>query len=194
MLWTVAWIVLAGVFAFGIYLWIDWESSLIFMTAYMLEKSLSLDNVFVFLVLFNTMKTPAHLQPDVLNWGIILALVFRAIFILAGTLLLEMFAWIMPMLGLFLVFTGVKMLWVGEEEEHDLDSSHDDEDFEGNFVNRAGDNFLVKLIAKAMPVSNKYDADGTCRLQFFFCVARRHGSEVLTRFFSCAPLAQVECL
>jgi predicted tellurium resistance membrane protein TerC len=159
MLWTVAWIVIAGVFAFGIYVWIDWESCLIFMTAYLLEKSLSLDNVFVFLVLFNTMKTPAHLQPYVLNWGIVLALVFRAMFILAGTLLLEMFAWLMPLLGLFLVFTGLKMLWVGEEDEQELDAT-DDADLDGNFVNRAGDNVLVKMIAKAMPVSNKYDAEG----------------------------------
>jgi tellurite resistance protein TerC len=120
MLWTVAWVCLAQVFAVGIYSGYGYDHTILFQASYLLEKSLSLDNVFVFLMLFKTMQTPRHLQPKILNWGILLALVFRAMFIVAGTLLLHLFAWLMPLLGLFLLWTGLKLLVFGEEDDdHD---------------------------------------------------------------------------
>ena len=118
LLWTAAWVALAQLFSCGVMLWYGWERFLLFQASCLLEKALSLDNVFVFLMLFKSMHTPPRLQPDILNWGILLALVFRAAFIVAGTVLLSLFAWMMPLLGLFLIYTGYAT-WNEEDEDED---------------------------------------------------------------------------
>jgi tellurite resistance protein TerC len=108
--WTVFWIALAMAFNGYIYAHYGSERALEFLTAYLLEKALSVDNLFVFLILFASFKVPAHLQHRVLFWGILGAMVMRAIFILAGATLLQHFHAVIYVFGAFLVFTGIKLL------------------------------------------------------------------------------------
>ena len=114
--WTLVWIALALVFALGLHLLAGRAYALQFVTGYLIEKALSVDNVFVFLVLFSFFKVPTALQHRVLFWGIFGALVMRAAFIVAGAALIERFEWIMYVFGALLVFTGYKMLTAGNEE------------------------------------------------------------------------------
>ncbi len=108
--WTVFWIALAMAFNAFIYVEYGSERALEFLTAYLLEKALSVDNLFVFLILFASFKVPAHLQHRVLFWGILGAMVMRGIFIVAGAALLQNFHWVIYVFGAFLVFTGIKLL------------------------------------------------------------------------------------
>jgi len=114
--WTLVWIALALLFALGLYHLAGQAYALQFVTGYLIEKALSVDNVFVFLVLFSFFKVPTTLQHRVLFWGIFGALVMRAVFIIAGAALIERFEWIMYVFGALLVFTGYKMLTAGNEE------------------------------------------------------------------------------
>jgi tellurite resistance protein TerC len=107
--WSVAWIALSLGFGVAVQKWYGRDRALLFLSAYILERSLSLDNVFVFLVIFRSFRTPAALQPIGLNWGIMLALVLRAFAIAAGTYLLELFSFVSCLLGVFLIWTGIKM-------------------------------------------------------------------------------------
>lgn len=109
-LWlSLFWISLALIFNVFIYFFQGKEPALEFFTAYVIEKSLSVDNLFVFILVFSSFKIDPRYQHDVLFWGILGALVFRAIFIFAGIALLEKFAWVMYVFGGFLVVTGIKM-------------------------------------------------------------------------------------
>ncbi len=109
-LWlSLFWISLALIFNVFIYFYQGKEPALEFFTAYVIEKSLSVDNLFVFILVFSSFKIDPRYQHDVLFWGILGALVFRAIFIFAGIALLEKFAWVMYVFGGFLVVTGIKM-------------------------------------------------------------------------------------
>lgn len=116
--WSVVWIALA--LAFGGYVWVDHgsEIALNFLTAYLVEKSLSVDNLFVFLAIFAFFKIGAEHQHRVLFWGILAALVMRMAFILAGSVLLTQFAWMMYVFGAFLIYTAVKLAF-GNNEEYD---------------------------------------------------------------------------
>ena len=119
--WSIVWIALALVFNAGIYHWFGRERALEFFTGYLIEKALSVDNLFVFLVLFNYFAVPAALRHRVLFWGILGALVMRALFIVAGTALIAAFHWVLYLFGAFLVFTGLKLLAArdeGIEPEH----------------------------------------------------------------------------
>jgi tellurite resistance protein TerC len=116
LLWSLVWIGLALVFNLGVYLWFGSERALEFLTGYLIEKALSVDNLFVFLVLFSYFAVPAPLQHRVLVFGILGALVMRAAFIAAGAALLENFHWIIYVFGAFLVFTGIKLLAHRESE------------------------------------------------------------------------------
>jgi tellurite resistance protein TerC len=117
--WSAFWIALALVFNAGIYLFWDrvapgsgytrGEAGLAFLTGYLIEKSLSVDNLFVILLIFSYFAVPALYQHKVLFWGILGALVFRAAFIFAGVALIERFAWMVLVFGGFLILTGVKM-------------------------------------------------------------------------------------
>lgn len=118
LLWTAVWITLALVFNVGVYFWFGPERALEFMTGYLIEKALSVDNIFVFLVIFSYFAVPAALQHRVLFWGILGALVMRAIFIFLGAALLQRFHWVIYIFGAFLVFTGVKLLLQGGSEMH----------------------------------------------------------------------------
>lgn len=122
-LWiSLFWISLALLFNVFVYLIFGAEPALEFFTAYVIEKSLSIDNLFVFILIFTSFKIHPRYQHDVLFWGILGALVFRAIFIFAGIALIEKFAWVMYIFGGFLVITGIKMvidLFREKEKEHD---------------------------------------------------------------------------
>jgi tellurite resistance protein TerC len=110
LLWTLVWISLAMIFNVGVYFWFGSERALEFLTGYVIEKALSVDNIFVFLVIFSYFAVPAALQHRVLFWGILGALAMRAIFIFLGAALLQQFHWVIYIFGAFLLFTGVKLL------------------------------------------------------------------------------------
>jgi len=118
LLWTLVWISLAMIFNVGVYFWFGSERALEFLTGYVIEKALSVDNIFVFLVIFSYFAVPAALQHRVLFWGILGASVMRAIFIFLGAALLQQFHWVMYVFGAFLLFTGVKLLLQRGSEVH----------------------------------------------------------------------------
>ena len=118
LLWTVVWISVALLFNVGVYFWFGSERALEFLTGYLIEKALSVDNIFVFLVLFSYFAVPPAFQHRVLFWGIVGALVMRAVFILLGAALLQSFHWVIYIFGAFLVFTGVKLLLQRGSEVH----------------------------------------------------------------------------
>ena len=114
--WSIIWVSLAMIFNLGIYFAWGQEKALEFFTGYVIEKSLSVDNLFIFLMIFQYFSTPAEYQHRVLFWGILGALILRAIFIAAGSALLSHFHWMIYVFGGFLVFTGIKMFLQGDEK------------------------------------------------------------------------------
>ncbi len=108
--WSAMWIALAGAFAVLVYFWHGRTPSLEFVTGYVIELSLSVDNLFVFLLIFRYFRVPADQQHKVLFWGILGALVMRAIFIVAGVGLIRRFHWIIYLFGALLVYSGIKFL------------------------------------------------------------------------------------
>ncbi|MEO7319479.1 MAG: TerC family protein [Chthoniobacteraceae bacterium] len=116
--WSGAWIALALLFNAGIWHWQGHVKGLEFLTGYVVELSLSVDNLFVFLLIFAYFKVPAQYQHKVLFWGIIGALVMRAVFIGAGIALLEKFHWIIYVFGAVLVVSGLKMAFEKDKEVH----------------------------------------------------------------------------
>ena len=153
-IWSMVWISLAMIFNVGIYFAWGYEKALEFLTGYVIEKSLSVDNLFVFLMIFQYFDTPAQYQHRVLFWGILGALILRAIFIAAGAALLAHFHWMIYVFGAFLVFTGIKMFLQGDEKiEPDK-------------------NPVVRLFEKCVPMRKEYDG------QKFF--VRREGKTYAT--------------
>ncbi len=141
IVWSVVWIVLALIFNVGIYLWRGPETALEFLTGYLIEKSLSVDNIFVFVLLFTSLSVPATSQHRVLFWGILGALLMRGTLILIGTALLKEFHWIIYLFGAFLIFTGIKMAVHREVEVH------------------PEDNALIKLARRFLPMTAQYEND-----------------------------------
>jgi tellurite resistance protein TerC len=137
-IWSAVWILLALVFNLGIYFVWGQDKALEFLTGYVIEKSLSVDNLFVFLMIFQYFATPAIYQHRILFWGIIGALVMRAIFIATGAALLENFHWMIYVFGAFLIITGIKMLLQGD---HKLDPQK---------------NPVVRLFQRWIPLTNEY--------------------------------------
>jgi tellurite resistance protein TerC len=136
--WSGFWIALALAFNALIYFTEGTQPALEFLTAYLIEKSLSVDNLFVFIVLFNYFKIPQIYQHKVLFWGIIGALVLRAFFIVVGVALLAKFHFVIYLLGGFLIFTGIRMAMASNEPE----------------INPKA-NPVVKFISRFMPVTNE---------------------------------------
>ena len=108
--WSLFWVGLALAFNLLVYRWFGSERALEFLTGYLIEKALSVDNIFVFLIIFSYFAVPAALQHRVLFWGILGALVMRAVFIVAGAALLQQLHWIIYVFGGFLVVTGIRLL------------------------------------------------------------------------------------
>lgn len=139
MLWSVAWISLAAIFAVVVFFWHGRTPALEFVTGYVIELSLSIDNLFVFLLIFRFFKvSPAH-QHRVLFWGIIGALVMRAVFILVGVRLISRFAWVTYIFGLLLLYSGIKLFFQKETEIH------------------PEKNPVLKLVRKFIPVTQDYE-------------------------------------
>jgi tellurite resistance protein TerC len=139
--WTVAWITLALLFNLGVWHYAGAQKALEFITGYLIEYSLSVDNIFVFALMFSYFAVPPRFQHRVLFWGILGALVMRAIMIGAGTVLIAKFAWIIYVFGAFLILTGIKMIVKRDEEIH------------------PERNPVVKWFKKLMPVTSGYRED-----------------------------------
>jgi len=118
LFWSVVWTVLALIFNLWLYFRFGPQPGLEFLTGYIIERSLSFDNIFVFIVIFNYFAVPAEYQHRVLFWGILGALISRGIFIAMGTALLTRFEWLIFVFGGFLVYTGIKILAQKETEVH----------------------------------------------------------------------------
>lgn len=116
--WSGVWIILAVVFNLGIYLWGGSEKGLQFLTGYLIELSLSVDNLFVFLLIFSYFGVPARYQHRVLFWGILGAIIMRITFILGGVVLIQKFHWIIYVMGIFLILTGIKMALQKHKQIH----------------------------------------------------------------------------
>jgi tellurite resistance protein TerC len=153
-MWVGIWFTLAMVFAAIIYAWRGSEPSILFITGYLIEQSLSVDNLFVIVMIFSYFSVPEKYQHRVLFWGILGALIMRGIFIGVGTILIARFGWIMYLFGAFLIFTGIRMAFEQDEEF----------DAEKNPVMRTARRFLR--------VTNHYDG------QRFFTV--ENGARVAT--------------
>lgn len=136
--WSAFWITLAFLFCGGVWHFNGSQLALQFLTGYLVEYSLSVDNIFVFLLVFTYFKVPNQHRHKVLFWGILGALIMRAILIYSGVKLIQRFEWIIVIFGIFLVFTGLKMLF---QKESDLDPS---------------DNPIVKWFKRFMPVTPQY--------------------------------------
>jgi tellurite resistance protein TerC len=141
MTWTVVWVVLAMIFNAGVWQFGGSQKGLEFFTGYLIEKSLSVDNVFVFALLFSYFAVPAKYQHKVLFWGILGALIMRAIMIALGAVLITRFTWIIYVFGAFLILTGIKMVVKREEEIH------------------PERNPVVRLFKRLMPVTADYRGD-----------------------------------
>ena len=136
--WSVMWIALAGAFAVLVYFWHGRPATLEFVTGYVIELSLSVDNLFVFLVIFRYFRVPNEQQHKVLFWGILGALIMRAIFILAGVGLIRRFHWIVYFFGVLLVYSGIKLL---SQEDADI---------------RPEKNPVLRLFRRLVPVTKNY--------------------------------------
>jgi len=150
-IWSVVWIALAMIFNLGLYLFWDKvspasdysnsEAALAFFTGYLIEKSLSVDNIFVFVLIFTFFGVPAIYQHRVLFWGILGALIIRGALIAVGAGLFKEFHWIIYIFGAFLIFTGIRMSIHRNEEIH------------------PEQNPMVKLLRRVMPVTEDYEDD-----------------------------------
>lgn len=134
-LWTTFWVLIATVFGAGVYFYQGQDKALEFFAGYLIELSLSIDNLFLFLMLFSIYKIDCKSQRRILNWGIAGAVVMRLIFIVLGIAVVEKFHWIMWVFGFVLIVTGYKMAF-GKETEPCME-----------------DNWAVKLLKKFMPVT-----------------------------------------
>src|SRR5690606_17802091 len=117
-IWSAVWIALALVFNYGVYRYFGARSGLEFLTGYLIEKALSVDNIFVFVLIFSYFRVPAEYQHRVLFWGILGALVMRGTMIGAGVVLIREFHWIIYVFGAFLMITGIRMATHDEQEIH----------------------------------------------------------------------------
>jgi tellurite resistance protein TerC len=118
LLWSGLWIALAAIFAIAVHFWHGRAAALEFTTGYVIELSLSVDNLFVFLLIFRYFRVPPVHQHKVLFWGIIGALIMRAAFIMAGVGLIRKFHWIVYVFGALLVYSGIKLFRQDEAEIH----------------------------------------------------------------------------
>jgi len=142
--WTAVWVTLALLFNVFLYYYFDKETAVQFFTGYLIEKSLSVDNIFVIIMIFSYFNVPTAYQHKVLFWGILGALVMRVIFILSGVELIHRFHWLIYIFGAFLVITGIRMLIAGDAK---LEPEK---------------NPLVKLVRKLFPFTSTFEGD-----QFF---------------------------
>ncbi|HEV7520325.1 MAG TPA: TerC family protein [Candidatus Angelobacter sp.] len=157
LLMSAFWIGLAMAFAFFVHQWMGPTKSLEFLTGYLLEEALSVDNLFVFILLFAYFKVPPEEEKTVLFWGIIGALIMRGIFIAAGVALVQRFHWILYVFGIFLIWTGFQLMRGGDEQQ---DPSR---------------NIVLKFCRRFLPLTDTYEGKS------FF--VRRDGRLLATPLF-----------
>lgn len=139
--WTGVWISISLLFGVGVYFYMGSKTALDYYTGYLIEYSLSVDNIFVFLLVFSYFKVNPKYQHKVLFWGIFGALVFRLLFIFAGVALIERFHWIIYVFGSFLVFTGIRLAFEKDKEVH------------------PERNPVLKLVRKFIPITKTFHKD-----------------------------------
>lgn len=137
-LWSALWVALSLVFNYGVYRWMGPQAGLEFLTGYLIEKALSVDNIFVFVLVFSYFNVPPKYQHRVLFWGILGALVMRGVMIAAGAALIVKFHWIIYVFGAFLVVTGIRM---ATQEERDIEPEA---------------NPVIRLVRRLMPITPHY--------------------------------------
>jgi tellurite resistance protein TerC len=164
-IWSAVWVALALIFAGLLFGPLGWEmfgvarqqKALEFLTGYLIELSLSVDNLFVFVLIFSYFKVPRKYQHRVLFWGVLGALVMRVVMIVAGTELIERFHWVIYIFGAFLVYTGIKMFG---QQETDIDPEN---------------RIIVKAVTRYVPIVRHYE-----RRKFFTVVdGKRVGTLLL---------------
>jgi tellurite resistance protein TerC len=154
--WCAFWIALAAGFAVLVYFWRGPQKALEFTAGYLIEESLSVDNLFVFLMLFNYFRVEPRYQRKVLSWGILGALITRGLFIVVGVGLIRMFHWIIYLFGVFVVYTAYKLLR-GEQEQIDPER-----------------NWALRVARRWVPITPEYDGD-----RFFVTRAGRRFATLL---------------
>ncbi|MFC9797555.1 TerC/Alx family metal homeostasis membrane protein [Streptomyces sp. NPDC057695] len=140
-IWTVVWIVLAALFGLGLLFYGNAQASGEFFAGYITEKSLSVDNLFVFVLIMAKFAVPSHLQQRVLLVGVVIALVLRTIFIAAGAAIIASFSWVFYIFGAFLIYTAWKLIQEARADE-------DEDDWE--------ENRLLKSVEKRFGVADRY--------------------------------------
>lgn len=156
LFWTILWTFLAIAFKYFTDYTVGVKEGSEFLTGYLLERILSIDNIFVFVLIFSYFKTPKELQQKALIIGIIVAIFLRGLFIFAGASLVQSFSWVLYLFGAFLVYTGAKIIFA-KDEEHSLD-----------------DNPVVKFCRKYFGVTNEYNGSSFTTIQ--------NGKKLLTMF------------
>ncbi len=156
-IWVTVWVTLALLFGGILYVLRGYQSALEYFTGYVIEYSLSMDNIFVFVLIFSYFAVPAAYQHRVLFWGILGALVMRGVMIVAGAALIKQFHWIIYIFGAFLIFTGIRMARHKDEEVH------------------PERNPLIRLVRRRLPVTENYEGS-----HFF---VRRDGVLMATPLF-----------
>jgi len=137
--WSVTWISLAFIFNIGVYIWRGPQAAIEFTTAYLIEESLSVDNLFVFLLIFNYFRVPRRFQHSVLFWGIVGVLIMRGIFIALGISLIHHFEWVIYVFGGMLMVTGIKLAF---EKDKEIEPEK---------------NIILKLFRRIMPITDRCD-------------------------------------
>jgi len=135
LFWVLFWMGLAAIFDIGIYFFMGKKQALEFLGGYIIEQSLSLDNLFLFLLIFSSFSIPAAYQRRVLNYGIMGAIILRLVFIVLGVALVNQFHWILYIFGLILIFSGAKIFFKNEENQNFQESR------------------ILKMLGKVIPVS-----------------------------------------
>jgi tellurite resistance protein TerC len=138
-MWSLVWVALALLFGVGVYQFMGRVAGLEYFAGYLIEKALSVDNIFVFVLIFGFFRVPARYQHRVLFWGILGALLMRGAMIAAGAYLIEQFHWIIYVFGAFLIFTGIRMA-THSQDDIDLESS-----------------FAIRLVRRIVPVTSAYN-------------------------------------
>ena len=165
LVWSGIWVTLALVFNAGIWWLFGADRGLEFFTGYLIEKSLSVDNIFVFVVIFAALKIPAELQHRVLFWGILSALLLRAGMIFAGAAMLAKFHWLIYVFGAFLIATGVKLFLQRGKESHPEDG------------------WAMRLARRVIPSTPRLDGDRFLTVE--------HGRRVATPLFMALLLVEL---
>jgi len=157
-IWTATWVTLSLLLGVVFYFWLGSEKAVQYLTGYVLEWSLSVDNIFVFVLVFTYFKVPFKYQQRVLLWGILGALIMRGVMIVVGAALIVQWSWILYIFGAFLLFTGLRMLFSKDGDEQDLDK-----------------NPAIRLVKRVLPITTEYDG------QKFFTV--QNGVRMATPLF-----------